>query len=241
MPFFSAMRDDYSMKLKEMEKSFTGERHQLQEKAEQLVTDYKEQLTNLKDENKNLRNDLEYFKNNNTKLVEDLQSMRSEIKEKENRIARLHETFGIQMESPSDTDLEMQANRLQELEQDLNDYIQVNEDLRAMNRELNDKVDELKEECEEQKMKLIEEKRKRQRRKSNAMSLPTSRTSSSSTLQIKRIKRDLPEIPPHRGRQHEEPDSGVSRHTMYGSEEDSMREHETSDDSDEFKTVSSMN
>ena len=191
--------------------------------------------------NRTLRIDLEYFTNNNAKLVEDLEAMRSEIKEKENKIARLHETFGIQMESPSDTDLEMQANRLQELEKDLDNNIQLNEDLRSQIRELHDREDEWKEECEKLRMKLIEEKRRRQRRKSSAISLPTSRTSlSSSTLQTKKTRRDLPEIPPHRGRQHEETDSG-GRHVTYGSESDSMREHETSDDSDDFKTVSSTN
>ena len=40
------------------------------------------------------------------------------------------------MESPSDTDLEMQANRLQEQEWDLNDYIQVNKEIRPMNGNL---------------------------------------------------------------------------------------------------------
>lgn len=227
------------MRIKELERSFTSERQSIQDKAEQEVIILKEQLSKQQEKNKTLRTDFEYFKNDNAKLVEDLQAMRSEIKEKENKIARLHETFGIQMESPSDTDLEMQANRLQELERDLDNNIQLNEDLKSKIRELHDREDEWKEECEMLRMKIIEEKRRRQKRKSSAISLPTSHTSlSSSTLLTKKNKRDLPEIPPHRRRQHEETDSS-SRHITYGSESDSMREHETSDDSDDFKTVSS--
>lgn len=187
------MKEDHNLKLKEMEKSFTNEQQLIQERAEQETAILREQLTRIKNANKRLHEDTEFYQNDNQKLIDELQKMSLEIKEKENRIARLHETFGIQMESPSDTDLERQATKIQELEKDVNDYAQLSEDLRTHNRELQDKIDELSEECEMLKMKIIEEKRKRQRGgpRLSVPSLPSSAKTSSSHISL-RPNRRLP-------------------------------------------------
>lgn len=229
------MKDGYSTKVKEIEKSFTNEHQSIQERTDHEVIALKERLTKLKNKNKALTEDVEYFQNDNEKLVVELQKMRSEIKEKEIRIARLHETFGIQMESPSDTDLEIQAIRIQDLEKDLNDYTQLSEDLRAQNRELKDKVDELTEECEELKMKVIEEKRKRQRHKSSVTSLPSIKTSTCK-VSSKSHRRELP----HVWKQSSEKFCGANELSSKEGNEDNSVMQESSEESDEFEAASSQ-
>ena len=162
---YRKLKDDNISKIKEIEKAFTEELKTLHEKMETDTGNLKKKMETLRNENEQYKDDVKYYSEDNKKLVEDLQRMRYQLKEKDSRIAKLYETFGVKMESPSDIDLEMQAVHISQLEKNLEDYTEQNEDLKERNRELEDKKDELTAEIENLKLQIVEERRKRQRRK----------------------------------------------------------------------------
>ena len=151
-----------------MEKSFSEERQTLQERAERRIMALEDQLKAIKAEDEVLREDAKYYQNDNEKLVERLLNMHDEIKLKDERISLLQRACGLPSESVSETDIEMHASRVQELENELQIYAEHNQNLLEQNTELNDKVDEFKTECEMLKQKVVEEQRKRQRIKSSS-------------------------------------------------------------------------
>lgn len=157
------MQEEYSSKIKELEKSFTDERQTIQDRADQDIINLNEQLKSLKNDNESLREDGKYYHSEYTKLVEEREKLCSQIQEKDRRIEMLHRIFGVQTEAASEADLERQASRIQSLESDLQYYTVQNENLKEQNKELADRVDELKAECEQLKQKAVSEKRRRQR------------------------------------------------------------------------------
>lgn len=159
---------EYNSKTKDMEKSFSEERQTLQERAERRIMALEDQLKAIKAEDEVLREDAKYYQNDNEKLVERLQNLHDEIKLKDERISMLQRACGLPSESVSETDIEMHASRVQELENELQIYAEHNQNLLEQNTELNDKVDEFKTECEMWKQKVVEEQRKRQRIKSSS-------------------------------------------------------------------------
>lgn len=164
------MQEEYTSKIKELEKSFTDERQTIQDRADQDVINFNEQLKSLKNDNESLREDVKYYYSEYTKLVEEREKLCSQIQEKDRRIDMLHRVFGVQTEAASEADLERQASRIQSLESDLQDYVLQNQNLKEQNEELADRVDELKAECEQLKQKAFSEKRKKQRRRSETSS-----------------------------------------------------------------------
>ena len=160
------MQDAHITKIREMEKSYTNERQTMQERTERRVNALEDQLKALKAEDEVLREDLKYYQRDNEKMVEQLQNLHNELDEKDDRIAKLCKAFGLQSETISETDLINSTSRIQELENELQVYMIHNDDLLKQNRELSDRVDELKAEAEQYKQRIIAEKRRRERHKS---------------------------------------------------------------------------
>ena len=149
-----------------MESSFTEERQQIEEKAQCQIATLKSKLLSMKSDEERMKGELEHYIEQKEWLDKELDCVREELVNKNKKIELLQQTLDEKSEGGSEVDFLAQAARMQELESDRLTYTELNEDLLESQRELRDKVDELKAENEQLKQKVIGEKRKRQRKKS---------------------------------------------------------------------------
>ncbi len=158
------------------------------------IAQLQEKIEAVKLENEALKEDLRYYQSDNEKLVEHLDQLRNEIGQKDHKISILQDRLGIPLESMSESDLELHTSRIQELESNLQDYVEINEDLQKQKTEMQDRIDELTIQCEKMNQKYMEEKRKRQRRAStsDAIQPPSSKHHKSRHGRPSRSSRQLP-------------------------------------------------
>lgn len=178
-----------------MERSFFDEQESFQEKTSKKIASLEEQIKTLKKEDEVLRDDLRFYQQDNSKLVDENQIARSLAKKMETKIEMLQSALGFHTDAVSEVDIEKQAAHIHELEGHIHELEAHNELLKEENLMLNDRADEVKAECEALKLKLMGEKRKRQRRKSGS-STPTKPSSAKKRRDkddSKRVRKMLPQ------------------------------------------------
>ena len=182
--------------MRDMEQSFIDERESLQEKASERIVSLEVQIKDVKKEEEVLKDDLHFYQQDNSKLIEELQMARSLVKKKEKKIELLQNALGFQMEVVSETDIEKQAAHISELEGHIQELEAHNKLLKEQNLELNDQVDEMKAECEAIKLKVTGEKRRRQKRRSGSITptKPSSAKKRRDREDTKRVQRKLPQL-----------------------------------------------
>ena len=149
-----------------MESSFTEERQQIEDKARRQITALETKLSSMKNDEDRMKGELEHYIEQKEWLDKELDQVREELVIKNKKIEQLQQTLDEKSEGGSEVDFLAQVARIHELEIDCATYTELNEDLLESQKELRDKVDELKAENEQLKQKVIGEKRKRQRKKS---------------------------------------------------------------------------
>lgn len=152
--------------MRELENQFSTERIQLEERARRQLTALENNLKLVKSEEEKLKNDLLDCREQKEWLDKELDRVQEELSLKTSHIRQLQEANGGYSEENSEYNFTQQSARVQELERDLEAFSEQFQDLNEQNRELSDKVDELKSENEVLKQRVLEEKRKRQRKKS---------------------------------------------------------------------------
>ena len=179
-----------------MERSFIDERGLLQEKASERIASLEEQINNIKKEEAVLRDDLHFYQQDNNKLIDELQAVRSLVRQREKKIELLQNAFGFQTDIVSEADIEKQAAHISELEGHIQEIEAHNQLLKEQNLELNDRIDEMKAECEALKLKVTGEKRKRQRKRSGSATptKPSSAKKRRDKDETKRVQRKLPQL-----------------------------------------------
>ena len=171
------LETEFFSKQRSLETSLSIDHRTQQESLEIEIIKLKGKYHTLKSEDEALKEDLKYYQTDNAKLIESIDQLHNELAQKDEKISLLQDKLGLPSESLSESDLELHTSRIQELENNIQVYIDHNEDLRRQNTELQDKVDELMVECEKIKQKYVEEKRKRQRKGSDVTQPQTTKHS----------------------------------------------------------------
>ena len=214
------------------------------------IATLKEKVNILKSEGEQLKEDLKYYQSDNEKLTDEIDNLHTEITKKDKRIISLQERLGIPSDSVSESDLELHTSKIHELEDELQVYIDHNQDLLKQNTELQDRVDELKAECEVMKQKYMEEKRKRQRKISDPSQTPAkpSTSHSKSRHRSTRTGRHLPSglgLSNHPYKLTEEPeleeaDSSHIEAWMASDEDSTVDQHDASIESGEADDIAAQ-
>ena len=162
------MQEEYKARKREMESSQAEERQQLEERAQRQIAALESKLKSMKADEEKVRGELEHYREQKEWLDKELDHVRDELMKKDSKIEMLQQVLSEKSDGGKEGDFAAQAARIQELEEDRATYTDLNKNLLEQQRELKDKVDELKAENEQLKLKVLEEKRKRQRKKSSS-------------------------------------------------------------------------
>ena len=190
------MEEEYRAKRKEMESFQAEEQQQLEERARRQIATLESKLKSVKADEEKAREELKHYREQKEWLDKELDHVQDELVEKNRKIEMLQQVLSEKSEGEGEVDITAQAARIQELERDLANYTDLNHNLLGQHRELSDKVDELKAENEKLRQKVIEEKRKRQRRKS-ASGVHTGPSGSRGKKQLsERVRKGNRGVPP---------------------------------------------